>query len=390
AGARDADIGGVADCGAIYVWAGGPSLAGATNPTATLTVTDPNSSDQLGENDGQGIYLVDVTGDRIRDVVAAAQFADPAGVQDAGAIYLWNGGPNLSGSIEPDATLFVPGAAVEDRLGTSDGESLQFGDLDRDGILDLVCVTRLADDDEKTNVGALYFWKGGALADSEAPAAALTVPSAKAFDALGVSLFAWQQGFALRDVTGDGRLDVIAGAAAADVGGLADAGAIYIWSGASLSGAVEPAATLFVPGTASGDRLGSSWGEGIADVTGDGILDVIAGSRFADVGGVVDAGAIWVWSGGTGLAGPVGPTVALTVPGAGAGDFLSIAQRNFNASDGGGPGIVVADVTGDGVADVSSVAPSADVGPYPNSGAAYVWAGGSTLQAQPTATLRVP
>ncbi|MHC5021258.1 MAG: hypothetical protein ACYTGX_14330, partial [Planctomycetota bacterium] len=106
-------------------------------------------------------------------------------------------------------------------------------------------------------------------------------------------------------------------------------GAIYVWAGGTgLTGAVAPTATLTVTGAVASDRLGNAPAQGIqcCDVTGDGVLDVVAGAQFADVGGTVDTGAIYVWAGGTGLTGAVAPTATLTVTGAVASDRLGNAR----------------------------------------------------------------
>ncbi len=58
------------------------------------------------------------------------------------------------------------------------------------------------------------------------------------------------------DVTGDGLLDVIAAAPRADIAGVVDAGALYVWAGAAPPAGV-PTAVLAVPGGAASDLLGT-------------------------------------------------------------------------------------------------------------------------------------
>src|SRR5262249_5461471 len=120
------------------------------------------------------------------------------------------------------------------------------------------------------------------------------------------------------DVTGDGILDTVAGAVFSTVSGQGQAGAVYVWKGVSSpSGA--PDAPLVAPGRPAGDQLGDAWdGQGIqlADVTGDGVLDVVVGALTATVGGVVGAGAVYVWKGGPTLSGTPVPLATLTIPGA--------------------------------------------------------------------------
>ena len=88
------------------------------------------------------------------------------------------------------------------------------------------------------------------------------------------------------DVTGDGVLDTIANARGADVAGMTDAGAVYVWKGTSSPSGV-PDATLVVSGAVAYDALGNAWkGQGtqLADVTGDGVLDVVVGAYAANFG----------------------------------------------------------------------------------------------------------
>ncbi len=371
AGARLADGPGGTDTGALFVWAGTATTSGS--PTATLRVPLAAAGDMLGSASGQGIQCSDVTGDGILDVVAGAKDATGG----AGAIYVWAGGPGLSGTVAPTATL-TAGAVAGDQLGVASGQGIQCCDVTGDGIADVVAG---AQDAGATDTGAVYVWRGGPLSGVVAPTATLTVPGAADGDRLG---FASGQGVQCCDVTGDGILDVVAGAQDADIMGVADTGAVFVWAGASaLSGAVAPTATLTVPGAAAGDRLGAASGQGIqcCDVTGDGIPDVVAGAQDA---GATDAGAIYVWRGGAGLLGAAVPTATLTVPGAAAGDKLGSAS---------GQGIQCCDVTGDGIPDVVAGAQSADIGGIMNTGAIYVWAGGPGLSgavAQPRATLTVP
>ncbi len=168
------------------------------------------------------------------------------------------------------------------------------------------------------------------------------------------------------DVTGDGVLDVLAVASAADVGAAADAGAVYVWRGGASPGS-SPSATLTVPGAAPGDQLGI-WLLRTAEVTGDGVLDVVAGSPYADRAGETDVGAVYVFAGGAGLVGSVAPTATLSVAGTGSAE-LGIAE---------GQGVYFVDLSGDGQLDVVAASSYAENGGF-QSGAVYLWEGGPGL-----------
>src|SRR5204863_595371 len=102
----------------------------------------------------------------------------------------------------------------------------------------------------------------------------------------------------------------------ADVAGVVDAGAILVWAGgAALTGTLTPTAKLVVTGAVPSDGLGKG-GTRLAEVTGDGVLDVVSAAPLADVAGVGNAGAVYVWAGGAALTGTLAPTATLAAAGA--------------------------------------------------------------------------
>ncbi|MCI0340948.1 MAG: IPT/TIG domain-containing protein [Planctomycetales bacterium] len=385
-GSSFSGVGGTANTGAVFVWAGGSGLAGTLSPTATLRVAGAVTNDLLGTATGQGILCADVTGDGTLDVVAGSYLADVGGTADTGAVYVWAGGSGLTGTVAPTATLRVAGAAANDQLGYATGRALQCADVTGDGTLDVVVGAQFADNGATADTGAVYVWAGGSgLAGTVSPTATLRSGIVVAGDRLGQAGGPASQAIQCADVTGDGILDIVVGSQFADNGGTADTGAVLVWAGGNgLVGTLVATARLRVFSAVANDQLGVSSGQGIlcADVTGDGILDVVVGTYVADFGGTADTGAVYVWAGGSGLAGTVSPTAALRVAGAVANDQLGLSS---------GQGILCADVTGDGTLDVVVGAQFADVGGTADTGAVYVWAGGSGLAGavSPTATLRV-
>ncbi|MCI0635890.1 MAG: hypothetical protein L0206_18530, partial [Actinobacteria bacterium] len=302
-GAIVADVGGVLNAGAVYVWRGGQSLAGNVQPLATLTANGPVASDFLGSATGRPIQCADVSGDGALDIIAAAPNADVAAV-NSGAIYVWRGGSNLSGALQPSARLAVTGAIANDSLGSTSGQAFQCVDVTGDGDLDIVAGAAFADL-AVLDAGAVYFWRGGpSLAGNLDATARLTVNGAIASDflSLGSGL-----GVQCDDVTGDDVADIVVSATSADRGAVVNAGAIYVWRGSdNLAGTLQPSATLANPAPVAFDNLGNANGQGIqlCDVTGDGISDIVAGAFVADAG-AQDTGAIFLWRGSDNLAGNV-------------------------------------------------------------------------------------
>src|SRR5262249_50988302 len=134
------------------------------------------------------------------------------------------------------------------------------------------------------------------------PIATLTEPSAD-------GRLAGYAGFHLADLDGDGALDVLADT---------DSGKLFYWRGGSWSG-VEPPTGRLVGGPALGHV--DAGGIGLFDLDRDGILDVVAISTEATIGGVDYVGALYTWRGGN-WNGAVAPSATLFVTGALEGDLL--------------------------------------------------------------------
>ncbi len=252
----DADVSGVNEAGALYVWAGGPGLAGTPAPRATLTAAAPKNRDRLGETDGQGVKLGDVTGDGIRDVVAGSELAERLGLDEAGALFVWAGGAGLEGAIAPGAELEAPTPLAFSQVGNATGEGFVLLDATGDGILDVVAATSEAQVAGVLSAGGVFLWRGGpALAGPGAilPADTTCTRASPVFqDHLGG---ATGRGFFFADLTGDGALDLCASAHEADVDGIGiDQGLLLFHAGPLPLGASFPL-ELRVGGNRAGAQL---------------------------------------------------------------------------------------------------------------------------------------
>lgn len=418
------DIVGVAQArnnytGELYVWAGGASLGATPAPLATLVISGYGHHTSLSSP-----QLVDVSGDGILDVVICASYADSQPVYDAGAVLVWFGGATLTGTRSPDAVLLVSSAldyerpslveiadfsgdGVADVLTRSSGggggradlfrgggaltgvrfEDASFRlpaaitattgatvsavDLDGDGFLDVVLTNNAATVGGVVAVGVILVWKGGpAVVGAPAPDAILSVAGAGTQDRL-----CWQHAL-FADVTGDGLLDVVSAAPYADVGAVSDAGTVYVWSGVhGWAGSLDADARLVSSSPGAVDRLGVSVLT-LADLTGDGVLDVVVGSPYASPGGVTQAGKIQVWTGGGALAGTVASTAVCAHTGASPFDNL-------------GEQALFADVTGDDVLDLIVPVAYASVSGTAHAGAVFVWTGGAALSGAQDPSARI-
>jgi hypothetical protein len=397
-----ADHHGIVNAGRIFVWAGGSSLSGRPAPLATLQRSSAAKYEALGRmNDydfgnglrtgtTEGIRLVDVTGDGVLDVVAGCTRAfaqPPPNYSPQGAIFVWKGGATLSGTLDPDATLRGGSTfqhALLGQLGWG-AQGLQFADVNSDGITDVIAGTRYVNVNGQASAGAIFVWNGGALSGTVNPTAILTAASPKASDGLALYPDALQ----VVDVTGDGVPDVVAVSPYVYDTAYAQ-GAVRVWaSNGGFSGVTTPTAFLHVPNAAAFDNLGSSDGSAntnpdylevgslmvVADVTGDGVNDLVVGAPEADANSVFASGAVYVWNGGSRLASNAtfAPDATLTDPAPLGGDELGFRNNE-------GPAIHVVDFDGDGVLDVATL--NRWDGGYvykPQPGEVLVWRGGSTL-----------
>ncbi|WP_440008123.1 integrin alpha [Halomicrococcus sp. SG-WS-1] len=304
----------------------------------------------------------DLNDDGVDDLLVGAQTDDEGG-DNAGAVYVVFG-PAERGSVSlADADAKLVGESEGDRAGFA----VAAGDLNDDGVSDVVVGAPL-DDDGGKNAGAAYVVYGG---DSLSGTVPLAEADAKLVGAGARDRAGWSLATMANASTGsdDGETPgVLVGAPYADAGG-ADAGAAYLVAGESLDGPTElspdnarsldGAAATFV-GESEGDHAGFAVAAG--DVDGDSGADVVVGAPNASTTAPA-AGAAYVVTNlrrsGTVDLGDANATLT----GANEGD-----EAGFAVASGG-------DLDGDGTADVVVGAPYVD-DEARDAGAAYVVYGG--------------
>lgn len=358
-----ADVGGVSDIGAIYVWKGGASLV--STPSFSLSVPGAMMNSRLGYIGGaQGIWVQDVTADGVADIVSGTQRATVAGVSEAGAIYIWKGSASIASA--PSFTLTLASPQPLDRLGEGVGRTVQFADVSGDGAVDVLVSCKNRAVGAATHVGGVFVWRGGATFSAN-PDWSLQPATAQGGESIGFS----QQSLIV-DVTGDSVADVVACAPGATVSTQAGAGKIYVWKGGPTL-ANAPDWTLNTASPVAGDGIGSRLR--VLDFTGDGVADIFAGAPNATLGGIPGTGAAFIWKGGTSLT--TLPTFSLSVSGAVQDDHLGATTQEFG------------DVTGDGIRDILLVSTDVDGGGLVNTGAAHLWKGGPSITPSPLASMSV-
>lgn len=412
--------------GVVRIYAGGASLVGNPEPLATLSHSADLILPGYSEYAAQALRLGDVTGNGIKDVLITATSA--SFLTQPFYIYLWEGGPGLTGTVETATELKGDGTAyfflarvmgnetwdVVSR-GTSNVEIWEGGAFENGSLSPTVTLEvptlpsgvspgmRLADvtGDGATEVLLhgpdgirVYRYAEFLLSGTTAPSATLAAPSAEAdLD---------PEHFYIEDVTGDGILDVIVASTMEPNGDYPEEGAVYVFAGGSdLTGEVAPTATLrrthydFEPGEYAPTRMPGEIFFG--DVIGDGHTDIVVFAPEAEVATFVSdtgspAGMILVWEGGPQLAGMPPAANELTLP--------STYYVRLGSAFGGPSSIVLVDATGNGRADIlASFERHILEFEYPDELWGYptdersgiaIWEGGTTIDMNPTVRISLP
>jgi len=364
--------------GSAYIFFGATNLSGTKSlgqgASADVTILG-KIGDRLGQNvSGAG----DINGDGFDDIIVAAHLNDDGGTDDEGAVYIFFGASDLSGTKSlggaQSADVTILGKAANDFLGNGVSGA---GDINGDGFDDIVVGAPFNDDGAggiggvNDNEGAAYIFFGasnlsGTKSLGKGASADVTILGKAASDFLGRNVSG------AGDINGDGFDDSFLGAYGYDISGTNQEGAAYIFFGASnLSGTKSlgevQSADVTILGKAASDQLGRNV-SGAGDINDDGYDDIIVGAARNDDGGSNNEGAAYIFFGSTTLSGTKDTGSAdVTFLGKAAGDQLGRGVSGLG------------DVNADGIPDVIMGARYNNDGGSNNEGAAYIFFGSTTL-----------
>jgi Ca2+-binding RTX toxin-like protein len=326
----------------------------------------------------------DINGDGVDDLIIGAPLADPNGSERAGTSYLVFGGSGLgsSGTIDlsglSGADGFVLNGVDEyDRSGSSVSAA---GDINGDGVDDLIIGAPLANPNGNSGAGQSYLVFGGSGVGSTGAIDLSTLNGTDGFVLNGAD-FLDRSGHSVSgvgDINGDGVDDLIIGANEATPNGKIYAGQTHVvfgGSGVGGTGTIELSTLnntdgFFLNGVDFYDSSGASV-SGAGDINGDGVDDLIIGTNpIGDYGNYI-AGESYVVFGGS----DVGRISLSTLTGT-----KGFVINGVDESDYAGRSVSAAgDINGDGMDDLIIGAFLADPNGNNGAGESYVVFGSSEI-----------
>jgi len=348
------------------------SSSGSNNPLVKvideqkISASSGNFNGNLNDGDRFGSAVADLgdlESDGVRDLAVGVPFNDDGGT-DQGAVWVLfmdsNGRVDIKQKLSSGSGGLGTNLDIDDRFGSA---LAGIGDLDGDGVFDLVAGVPGSDDGgpDRGEIRVAFLDIDGTILQTQRIA-----DSGGGFGgSLGDDDRFGSAVADIGDVNGDGISDIAVGAPNDDEGGI-DAGAVWILmmktdGRVASQQKITEGAGGFDGSLSAGDQFGASLA-GIGDLDNDGIPDIVIGAPGGDEGGA-DRGEIWVVFLDAG--GRVRQRQRIADSGGGFGGKLTDDDRFGSAV------ASVGDVDGDGITDLAVGAPNDDEGAS-NAGAVWI------------------